>query len=151
MSNVGKMELKSGLVFYYDLDIIKALTSGKIVQYKPKNQINWREYDAQHEQLFGPWHYDQMYEWRVKPATVKLKIAVEIFVDAEIPTPISNDTEVIDNADYFLVTKEEGFVVEYNNYSRSNLVQDMPYGYIYLNKEDAEECSKIIKQTKGLK
>lgn len=141
----------------FNPDMVTALNKGETLQIKGgwgPNAEEWRDWKAEGD-YFGPWYYHKAYEWRVKPATVKIEVDRETEmvvktiekVAVDIPAPLEG--EVPKDSCYHRVYKDKSarkWKIYYNhyNYTPSLAQQHVNSDLVYLDADTAREAFKIL-------
>lgn len=129
---------------YFDTEAVIAFKQGKQLQYASgENWRNWKiEVDA--TCIFGPWCYNRIYKWRVKPETIEVDVEIKTVV--KIPAPFKGT--VGENQEYYLVYKYQN-VWYFDQFINCSWVELEENNYVYLDRETAQKAVDILNGKNG--
>jgi hypothetical protein len=149
------MAFKDNKDCLFNDEMVLALNKGETLQIKGgwgSNAKEWRDWKVERDSHFGPWYYNKIYEWRVKPDTVEFEIEREVKTvvktKVEIPAPFKG--MIPKDSQYSRLFKESGEWYVYHDHfnftptmGQSHVEKDL----VYLDKDTAQKAFDIL--TKG--
>lgn len=150
---IHNFKTSNGISVCFDEEAVVAFKQGKQLQHK-YGDGHWNDWNANVEEVFGPWYYSPSYQWRVKPETIEFEfdrevrkvVVSKVKVKVEIPIPFKGKLEK--NQDYFTVQNSEvnqkWYISNCINYNEQVGEMHVKENIVYLDKESAEKAKDIL-------